>query len=316
MMDKIEGEIRFGWQDQRINDLLRKGTPESGKYTLHYNQNEEFFLKLEAPFTVPHFPIHHDVDKKQPSEKYQKSLLELMQQIITLTGPAFSGLTYAFDPAEIFRPFFFQIYRLKEELFLYLLRLDLQYRPNDGAIIRHGSNDQSHTYETNKLFLEADLIPLSGLTGDKGKIYGCTIDQIVSQTWIGESGRGYIIQGIWIDNDLTKFFSRLLLPEHKRSYPYYPFSCKHRTICHTLLNLSPEGRKRHLQLAFHAKPFLKKHINTMQNVLKKESFSQSLPAFGELKKQVPAQWDSVWTGLTVEPYLNEKDMKEFIVEFT
>ena len=32
-------------------------------------------------------------------------------------------------------------------------------------------------------------------------------------TWKGESGEGYMIHGIWMDADINKFFSKLVLPK-------------------------------------------------------------------------------------------------------
>ncbi len=314
-MERIPGEINFGWADPKINELLKNNTSSGRTYTLHYNQNEEFFLKLEEPFRVPRFPFHHSIDKSRPTEAYRESLFALMERVIPLCGTAFEGLTYLFDPAEIFRPFFFQLYKVKEQQFLYLMRLDLQYRPNEASILERGDNDLSHSYETRNLFLECDLIPLSGFITENGKITGCRIEKNVSDTWIGESGRGYVIQGIWIDNDLTKFFSRLLLPDNKRSYPYYPFTCKHRAVCHTVLNLSSRQRRNHLQIIYRAKPFIEKNIDIIQETLRQKDFSLKLPEFIRLKQQVSPYWNKVWEPLIVKPYLNKSDMKEFLVEF-
>ncbi len=34
-----------------------------------------------------------------------------------------------------------------------------------------------------------------------------------------------------MDADLTKFFSKLFLPAGKKTYPYYPYLCKYKTVC-------------------------------------------------------------------------------------
>jgi hypothetical protein len=315
-MEHRQGEIRFGWFDPDINSLIKQEQANDRPLNGHYNQNEEFFLKLDNTFTVPQFPIHHDVDTPRPPEGYRKSLIGFIRQILPYCSNLFQGLSYIFDPTSIFRPLFFQIYKVKEEHYLFVLRLDLSFRPSDSELITSGSNDTSHSFETKKLFIEADLIPVSRFLYEQEKMVGCMIQQDVSKTWIGESGRGYVIQGIWIDSDLTKFFSKLLLPEGKRSYPYFPFTCKHQAICHTVINLSPEGRKSHLKMIFQAIPFLRRHIETIQETLRHNDFSPNLDSFKTLKQQVPEKWYSRWDSLKVEPYLNERDMKEFKVDFS
>jgi hypothetical protein len=315
LMQGAPGEFTFGWADPQINNMLKSISSEEVAYTLHFNQNEEFFLKLQSPFKVPQFPIHHDVDNPEPSDSYRNAVIGLLEQILPLCPSVFEHLSYIFDPAEIFRPLFFQIYQIKKTYYLYLVQLDLRYRPSESTIVEQGDNDLSHCFQSWKLFLECNLIPLSGLTTEEGKVIGCSIEQSVSQTWIGESGRGYIVQGIWMDHDLTKFFSKLMLPSGKKSYPYYPFNCKHRSICHSVLNLSPEGRKRHLHIAVQARSFLTQHIETMQETLKRKTFSVNLPQFNQIKEQIPEYWNKIWEPLIVKPYLNEHDMKEFLVEF-
>ncbi len=69
------------------------------------------------------------------------------------------------------------------------------------------------------------------------------VEQMISDTWIGETGRGYFIQGIWMDADLNKFFTKLVIPQGKRIYPYYPFTSKYRTICHNPIGISSAQRR-------------------------------------------------------------------------
>ena len=313
-MEKILNKITISSTSKRINSILAVESKNS-TYTYHFNQNEESFIKLDTEFTVPQFPIHHDSEIKLPKQSYLNALENLMKQIIPHTSSIFSNLTYFFDPTEIFHPCFYQIYKYKEQLYLYLIRLDLIYKPSDGTIVESGSNDVTNAYKTSNLYLESDLIPLSEYTSQNGNVSGLIIEQNISETWIGETGRGYLHEGIWIDQELTKYLSKLFLSENKKSYPYYPFTCKYRTFCHTVTDLSPNGRKRHLLYLHTARAFVLPLLDKIQEALKQESFSSDLPAFNEMKEKVPKFWDTVWKPLNVKRYLNNSDMKEFLIEF-
>ena len=284
-------------------------------FTNHFNQSEEFFVKLDRDFIVPQFPVHHDSSIKSPEKKYLDALIDLMQQIIPFTSSIFSNLSYFFDQTEIFHPNFYQIYKYKEQLYLYLIRLDLLYKPSDGIIIQQGSNDITNSYKTRHLYLETDMIPIRGYVTKEGRISGFKVEQNISDTWIGESGRGYLLEGIWMDLELTKYFSKLFIHEDKKIYPYYPFTCKYRTFCHTLADLSMEGRKKHLLYLHTARIFVLPLLEKIQEELKKDSFNQNLPGFQNFRKNVPAFWEKVWKNLNIKTYLNSKDMKEFLIEF-
>ena len=313
-MEQIEGNIYTNYSEQRINDLISSSSSGARNYTLHFNQNEEFFLKSEEEFLVPKFPIHHDVTIKQPESSYVNLLESFLSSVIPLFPQVFQGMTYFFDPAEILRPCFFQLFRVQERQYLNLMRLDLLFKTHEGEIIEYGDNDRTAAYRTRSLFLENDLIPLEGVLQENGKIAGFKIYQTVSQTWIGETGRGYFVQGIWMDNELTKFFSKLFFPPEKRFYPYYPFMCKYRTITFSLVELSPEGRKKYLPYLVRALQFLEPLMEEIQEALRQDTFSTDLPVFAKLKQQVPEKWNRSWENLRMDRYLNEREMKEFKLE--
>ncbi len=314
MMESILNKIIISSTSERISNILTMENKNS-TYTYHFNQNEESFIKLETEFTVPHFPIHHDSDLDIPKKSYIDALENLMKQIIPNTASIFSNLTYFFEPTEIFHPSFYQIYRYKEQLYLYLIRLDFLFKPSDGTIVESGSNDVTNEYKTTNLYMESDLIPLSEYTSKNGKISGFIIEQNISDTWIGETGRGYLHEGIWIDQELTKFMSKLFLSNNKNAYPYYPFTCKYRTFCHTVTDLTINGRKKHLLYLHNARAFILPLLEKIQDALKQDSFSSDLPAFLEMREKVPKYWDEVWKPLNVKRYLNKSDMKEFLIEF-
>ncbi len=326
-MEQILGEIRLHHTDGRINDLLKGAHPPTGSadpqisnlekenYTRHFSQGEDFFIRLAAPFRVPPLPIHHDVRNPKPDEKYVETLRKFFEQLTGIVPAVLEELTYIFDPSEILRPSFFHLYRVGEQTYLYLLRIDLAFRPQIHRVIEKGSNDTTPQYETNQLFLEADLIPLEQVMVEEGRIRAFRIRQSVSQTWIGETGRGYFVQGIWIDRELTKYLSKLFLPDGMRSYPYYPFTCKYRAICYSVISLASSGRRSALPILHRVADLVRPHMEAIQDELKQGEFNENLTSYTNLRQQVPAEWKAAFQGLSVRPYLTESGMKEFQVEY-
>ena len=313
-MDKIANTIPVRYTDSRINELLKSAGNDFDTLPRHFNQNEEFFVRLPQEIMVPQIPVHHDIRNAVPAKEYLEVIRTVVQNLISLMPGFFKDTTYFFDPAEVLRPCFFQIFRTNEKSYLYLGRLDLTYRTNDAEIIDRGSNDVTPAFNTRNIYLDCDIVPLEEVIQEDGRITGFSLRQYISQTWIGETGRGYFVQGIWIDHELTKFFSKLFIPDGKSLYPYYPFTCKYRSLCHTLINCSPEGRKTGVPLLLKATEFLEPVLETIQNQLKKEPFQPELPVFKALKKRVPPGWDKPWQNLHFNRYLNSHDMKEFLLE--
>jgi hypothetical protein len=312
-MEQILGRIELGASDKTINDLLRNAEPRPAQYTRHYSQGEDFFLHLDREIHVPHFPIHHDVRQSSPTSEYIEPLRRLLSELVPALPDVFADLTYFFDPGEILRPAFFKLYRIEDVTYLYLLRLDLHFNPNLFTVVDNGSNDVGPEFTTSRIFMDADVIPLEQVLYRDNKISGFEVEQLVSQTWIGETGRGYFVQGIWLDRELTKFFSKLFLPKG-RFYPYYPFTCKYRSVCHTVIDLNADGRKNLIPMLHRIRAFLIPHMEKIQEALRRTSFSEELPEFQTLREQVPARWLEKFNTLRVRAYLNELDMKEFILE--
>lgn len=255
-MATIEHQIRLNYSDPEINALLKSADRSGEDLSRHFNQNEEFFLKLPTEFYVPSFPIHHDVRIPTPTLRYLETLKLVLNSVVPLAPQLFSGLTYFFDPTDTLRPGFFQLYRLGDTHYLYLLKIDLGYKASEHEVIQPGTNDSTPEYRSSKLFLEGIVIPLTSVHSEGGKVSGFSIKQTISQTWIGETGRGYFVQGIWIDYELTKFFSKLFFPSDKRAYPFYPFQCRYRTICSTVIETSAESRKSNPPLLHRAVQFV------------------------------------------------------------
>ncbi len=315
-MEQLANEIRPGYEDKVINDRLSAPrVSPSAPYGLRYNQSEEFFIDLAAPFPVPSFPIHHDVRETMPEPVYLKAIRDWMEGLLGAAPDFFSDLTYFFDPGETLKPCFYKLYRCGDEHYLYLLRVNLVFRPLEMELLERGGNDYTAAYRSRRLYLDSDFIPLAGIAGADERPAAFIVKQAVSQTWIGETGKGYFVRGIWMDTELTKFFSRLFLASGKRSYPFYPFTCKYKTVCMTVPNPVNEERKRLLPYLHAALGFLAPEMEKIQAALKEADFSESLPIFAELKARAEESLSKPWTDLRVTPYLNAEEQKEFRLEF-
>lgn len=314
-MEQLVNEIRLGYADKIINDRLASPpVPSTAPYGLRYNQSEELFIELTDPFVVPRFPIHHDVRQSTPSAAYLASLRAWIESLLPVVPPFFSDLAYFFDPAETLKPCFFKVYQIGEGYYLYLLRVNLAFRPLEMELLERGGNDETSAYRSRRLYIESDLIPLSAAPSE-GDHASFLVRQTVSQTWIGETGKGYFVRGIWMDAELTKFFSKLFLTQGKRSYPFYPFTCKYKTVCMTVPDPVSERRRALLPYLHAAIAFLAPLMERIQAELKGNDFSETIPIFVELRAKVEESLRKPWTEVRVTPYLNADEQKEFRVEF-
>jgi hypothetical protein len=315
-MEQLVNEIRLGYEDAIINDRLASPrVPTDVPYALRYNQSEELFIELAEPFTVPRFPIHHDVRERSPRADYIQGLRGWIESLMKVAPDFFSDLTYFFDPGETLKPCFFKLYRCGENHYLYLLRVNLAFRPLESELLERGGNDETSSYRSRRLYLDSDFIPLEAIVTENDRPTALVVKQVVSQTWIGETGKGYFLRGIWMDTELTKFFSKLFLTPGKRSYPFYPFTCKYKTVCMTVPNPVSEVRKRLLPYLHAAIGFLAPEMERIQAELKGADFSESLPIFTELRAKANESLREPWTDVRVTPYLNADEQKEFRVEF-
>lgn len=312
MASSDSSEIKIYYYDKDINELLAGIHEKEGVvYTKHYNQNEEFFIQFQQRFSVPSFPIHHDVRQAEPSKIYLKQLYKFLEEITRLVPEVFNDLTWIFNPFEPLKPLFFRLYKIKETNYLYILKVDLAMRPTGAEIETAGTNDATAVYKTNRLFLKGVFVPLEKIEVDQNRIKSFIVRQTIESTWAGERGRGYMLQGIWIDNELTKFFSKLFLPK-RRMYPFYPVVCKYNTVCLNVTDLSSWDRKVALPDLHRALEFLTPYLEDIQAELKKsEKFSEQLSLFQKLKPEIPAYWTGKWDNLKVSPYLNEEEQREF-----
>mgnify|MGYP006967047256 FL=1 len=260
---------------------------------MRFNQGEEFFIELGSPIVVPHLPIHHDVREPVPNAPYIHAIRDVIKQLSESLPEAFRGLTYFFDPAEILKPCFYRMFKVDESVYLYLLRMDLLPKTLEVDVLEAGTNDKTPAYASRRLYMDSELIPLDAVMWESGRVRAFKIRQLISQTWIGETGKGYMVRGIWMDSDLSKFFTRLFLEPGKRLYPYHPLFCKYKTVCACAPILSSEARRSMVPLLHYAISRLNPEIENIQNVLRTASFSESLEEFAKLRATIPDAWKAL-----------------------
>ncbi|HVP17720.1 MAG TPA: hypothetical protein VMU36_01905 [Spirochaetia bacterium] len=114
-MQQVSNEIRVRYADPAVNAVLSAIGDQTMPVSRHFSQSEDFFLQLEGEYTVPHLPVHHDVRVPVPSQDYLSTVVRIAEQVARLAPQVLEGLTYFFDPAEILRPCFFQVFRVAPE---------------------------------------------------------------------------------------------------------------------------------------------------------------------------------------------------------
>jgi hypothetical protein len=317
-MDELLNEIRVVYPDAEINAVLSAIT-EHGRgvsCAVRYNHSEELFLELGTEITMPRFPIHHDLRSEVPSAPYAYALRDLVRQLADILPDVFLGLTYFFDPSEPLKPRFYRLYKVENSIYLYLLKIDLVFRHFQGEIVEAATNDVTPAFRTRHLFMESEFIPVEAVTWEKGKARAFKVRQLISNTWIGETKRGYFRKGIWMDDDLSKFFSKIVLPKGVRTHPFHPLCCKYRTVCAEVVPPGSDHRKRILPLLHRAISFLAPQMQRIQDSLSRAGgdFSETMPEFIELYDRVPASWKEILKGVSMRSYLNARDMKEYALE--
>ncbi|HAP44300.1 MAG: hypothetical protein A2087_08590 [Spirochaetes bacterium GWD1_61_31] len=314
-MDQVLNEIRIAYQDVGINNDLAtcQEQAEAPLYSIHFNQAEELFIKTAEPLFVPRLPIHHDIKRQTPDAPYIRSVADVVRQLCKMLPNCMAGLSYFFDPGEILKPCFYHLYKLEDNIYLYLLRLDLEPRHLEIEVLQAGSNDITPAYSTKHLYLESELIPLEAVMWENGRVRAFVLKQLISQTWIGETGKGYFVRGIWMDSDLSKFFTRLFLPSGKRIYPFFPLFCKYRTVCAAAPVLTGSGRRHLLPALHHSVKLLLPEMHQIQETLRSAKFAEDLPIYQKLREQLPERWRHYFNCFSMESYLNENEHKEYLL---
>ncbi len=324
-VQQLLGTMQVTYSDPAINTIIRNASSQESAtgsttpagtalYTRHFTQNEEFFLRFPREYTVSSCPIDHDVRASRPGAEHLERIRNVVEQISGFAPEIFAGLTHLYDPMDVFRPLFFRLYKMEGQTYLYALRVDLHYRPALHHVTERGTNDRTPSYRTNAVIVESDLIPLERAVNENGKLRSLHLERPVGETWVGESGRGYFVQGIWIDRDITRFFSKLFIPPGVRTYPYYPFTCKYRAITHAVATLTESARRRSLPFLHEVRAFLLPRVQEIEKVLQKDDFNEQLPSFNRMKSEIAPNWNDIWKSFSLRMYLNDEDQREYELE--
>src|SRR6266540_3998192 len=120
-MEKLY-DFLLGASDPEVAERLKslpEGTPTLDR---RFNQEEDFFLVLDRPFIVEPFEIHHDVAHPRPSDRYRNVIRSLVTAWTDQVPGLFRGLSWYFDPKDLFHPLFVQVLTAREKHYLYLMR--------------------------------------------------------------------------------------------------------------------------------------------------------------------------------------------------
>jgi len=296
-------------------DKIFSAPSSETKLDLHFSQNEDFFIHLPKEIDIPSFPVHHDVRIKTMLDSEKKPLQEALEQLSPFFSSYLQGSRFFFDPTENQKPSFVQLMKIEEQIYACIIRFDLAFRASHGTITQKGSNDFTHYYKTQNIFIESDIVPLKGLKSLNQSSLELSLIQNISDTWIGETGRGYFVQGIWLDREISKFFSKLFTPKGLSLYPYYPLNCKFRSICMENLNMTASGRKKAVQFLHAARKYLEPRIESIELALRSNDFSEDLELFKSLKEELADSLDQYFKSYKIHRYLNQDEMKEYEITF-
>jgi hypothetical protein len=307
-MSRNTSRLDVSYIDTTINAILHGTHVASqscrGKSVCYYGQSEDQFIKLADSLSIPSLPIHHSMNDRNPPAEYREMVRSLSASLLELCPELIAETDWYFDSADIHTPIFYRLIDLEGERYLYQLLVDLSCRPLECEILEEGSNTRTHAYRTRRLYFECDYFPVE--TFDNGSI---ALKQSIPMTWKGEAGQGYMVHGIWMDADLNKFFSKLILPEGKRNYPYYPVNCKQH--CVSMNAFAQESPRLLHEIRRYIEPDLENILESLQEA----PFSERMDSFLRLKKKIPQELGARWENLTVVASLNEREQKEYTVEF-
>lgn len=292
--------------DAAINAVLRD-IPQAkvhGPVKFYYNEGEDQFLILEKDLNIPALPVHHPMDNSNPPEGYREAMYTLVSFLAGQCPSLIAGTRWSFDPRSIHTPTFYRVEEYKGQAYLYMVLVDLACRTLESEIVSPGTNDRTPAYRSRHLYFECDYFPLNGLDSDS-----LVLNQTIPVTWKGESGEGYMVHGIWMDADINKFFSKLILPPGTRNHPYYPVTCKQHCVSMNAFGIESPA------LLHEIRPYIEGSLDRILEELHKNPFSEKAAVFRELKDKFPAQPGERWKNLRITPSLNERDQKEYTVEF-
>lgn len=300
----------LGASDPEVSNLLK--APAGGEPALdrRFTQQEEFYLLLEQPFQVGAFEVHHDVHNPTPSTRYLEVIRSVVRAWTTQLPGLFQGLSWFFDPKDLFHPQFVQVLTARDKRYLYLLRADLTYRGRYAEVMGQGGNSTTPAYRTKSLFLESEVLPLDTIETQPTE-KRLRLTKLFPFTWQGETGRGYFITGRWLDQEITKLLSRAALTPGTRIFPCYPLRCRYETLSSFCPTPTVDGRRRAAAALEAAWPLVSPWADRIQSDLRTDPYREDHPLVESLRSRWAGRLESRWGSFRLEPYLNESEQKEY-----
>jgi len=302
-------DFLLGASDPEVAERL-KSLSDGATLDRRFTQEEDFFLVLDEPFIVEPFEIHHDVTRSRPPERYLKVIRSLVAAWTDQVPGLFRGLSWYFDPKDLFHPLFVQVLSAREKHFLYLLRPDLTFRGRHGEVLEKGGNDTTPRHSSRHLFLESEVLPLETweTTSDQKSLW---LRKLFGMTWQGESGRGYFVTARWLDQEITRLLSRSAFPPGVKTFPHFPLRCRYETLSVRCLTPTAEGRKKAAAVMETAWSLVEPWAERIQLGLKDDPFREDHPLVEQLRQDWGNRVSARWGGFRLEPYLNDQDQKEY-----
>jgi hypothetical protein len=303
-------DLAFSVTDPEIEELLHPREPQGQPFSCHYSQEEDFFLRLPKPFEVPSMNVYHPFDNPVPGDDYLKALRGVLQTLTPRLPAVFADLSWRFDPNDILRPSFVQKLESNGQIFFYLLRIDLNFRGRYSQILKPSSNDRTPAWRSDCLFLESYLFPAVELR-QSDKEWSVDIKRLFGKTWKGEVGRGYLRQGVWIDQDISKFLSFVVLGPKSKIHPHYPLVCRLNTLALRVPDLNPQARVEACDDLAQAWEFFSPWAGEIEDHLFHTRFHKESPLFLQVCAQVPTPLGRRFHNFQVAGYLDSTGQKEF-----
>lgn len=234
-------------------------------------QGDKVCYTLAEPIRILSFPIHHDYRDPNPHPVYHEAITNMFSQFKLQLPFSLPMLQWGFDPRKILQPTLYHEIEHQGNRFLFVVQFDLSFRSYWHRSLRRGDNNWTTEYETRRVMMSFDFLPLDLKLSDSNDYY---VHQFFDSTWIGEEGRGYYLQGIWMDDDLTEFFSLFLMPDLEAYYPFFPLRCRYQSLSANTWKLSHDGVPKLLEFLTPIMSIPKSSLKEIQQQLKKSDSKQ------------------------------------------
>ncbi|NNM67094.1 MAG: hypothetical protein HKM06_03660, partial [Spirochaetales bacterium] len=141
--------------------------------------------------------------------------------------------------------------------------------------------------------------------------WGVDLQRLFGKTWKGEVGLGYLRQGIWIDQEISKFLSFAVLGPKAKIHPHYPLACRLNTLALRVPEMNPQGRAEACDDLTLAWDFFSPWAGEIEEHLFHTRFHKESQFFLEVCAQVPAALGRRFKNFQIEGYLDFAGQKEF-----